>query len=296
MLIDLQIHSNFSDGFLSPKELVKKLKKEGVKVASLTDHNSISGWDEFQREAKKVGLKAIPGLEIYIQFKKKKINILWYNFDIKNEALQKILKSSRQHRVLSVRKSLEKLKRRGFKIDVDKIITGFNDYIPVNRLGTKIAENPFNYRKIVAELIEKRGRDKVILPLREEDILGELFFNKKYGSLSESYVDYQRILKIKKQVGGQIVFCHPGKHNKFSNNATEKLKDAGLIDGIEVLSPHHPLGAIMYAQFLSEKFDLIATGGSDFHLAEGREALIQSSNDWFRIDSSKLRRIREIIG
>jgi len=296
MLIDLQIHSNFSDGFLSPSALVKILNKNGVKVASLTDHNSISGLEEFKREAKKVGIKTIPGLEIYIKFKKKKINILWYNFDAENEDLKKILASSRRHRALSVKKSLFSLKRRGFKIDVDKILAEFNEYIPVNRLGSKISEIPYNYKKIVAELIEKKGKDKVILPLREEDILGELFFNKKYGHLSESFVDYSRILKIKKKVGGQIVFCHPGKHNKFSNNATEKLKEVGLIDGIEVLSPHHPLGAIMYAQFLAEKFDLIATGGSDFHLFEGGDFLLQSSNDWFRIDSNKLRRIREIIG
>lgn len=296
MLIDLQIHSNFSDGFLTPRELVKKLKKEGAKVAALTDHNTISGQEEFFIEAKKVGIKAIWGLEIYVKFKGKTINLLWYNFDPKNEDLNKILLSSRKHRTLLVKKALIKLKHRGFKIDSDKLLANFGDYIPVNRLGAMIVENKINYQKIVKALKEKKGDKNVILPLREEDILGELFFNKKYGRLSESYIDFTRILKIKKQVGGQIIFCHPGKHNKFSKNTTEKIKDIGLIDGIEVLSPHHSIGAIMYSQFLAEKLDLIATGGSDFHLLEGGTALIQSSSDWFRVCSSKLRRIKEIIG
>lgn len=296
MLIDLQLHSKFSDGFLSPKELVKKLKKEGVKVASLTDHNSISGQEDFFIEAKKAGIKAILGLEIYVKLKRKNINLLWYNFDSKNEDLIKILASSRKHRTLLVKKALLKLKHRGFKIDADKLLSDFGDYIPVNRLGAKIVENKFNYQKIVNLLKEKGATKKIIMPLREEDILGELFFNKKYGRLNESYIDFNRILKIKKQVGGQIVFCHPGKHNKFSKNTTDRLKEVGLIDGIEVLSPHHSIGAIMYSQFLAERLDLIATGGSDFHLSEGADFLIQNSSDWFKIDSSKLRRIKEIIG
>lgn len=296
MLIDLQVHSNFSDGFLSPKDLVKKLKANGVKVASLTDHNTIEGQEEFKREAKKAGIKTIPGLELYVKFKRRKINLLWYNFDLQNQDLQKILLSSRQHRALLVRRALARLKRRGYKIDIDQILPDFGNYIPVNRLGAKIAEIPFNHRKIVASLKEKNDGEKVTLPLREEDILGELFFNKKYGGLSESFIDFSRILRIKKQVGGQIVFCHPGKHNKFSNNTADRLKEVGLIDGIEVLSPHHPLGAIMYAQFLAEKLDLIATGGSDFHLSEGGNCLLQDSSDWFSVDSTKLRRIKEIIG
>lgn len=296
MLIDLQLHSKFSDGFLSPKELVKKLKKEGVKVASLTDHNSISGQEDFFIEAKKAGIKAILGLELYVKLKRKNINLLWYNFDSKNEDLIKMLASSRKHRTLLVKKALLKLKHRGFKIDAVNLLSDFSDYIPVNRLGAKIIENKFNYQKIVNLLKEKGATKKIIMPLREEDILGELFFNKKYGRLNESYIDFNRILKIKKQVGGQIVFCHPGKHNKFSKNTTDRLKEVGLIDGIEVLSPHHSIGAIMYSQFLAERLDLIATGGSDFHLSEGADFLIQNSSDWFKIDSSKLRRIKEIIG
>lgn len=295
MLIDLQIHSNHSDGFYPPKELIKKLKKDGVKIASLTDHNTISGLAEFDRAAKKVGIKTIPGLEIYIKFGKKNLSILWYNFDLKNENLHKLLAYSHHQRRLSVQRALGKLKKRGFEININKILAEFNNYIPVNRLALKVMENPFNYKKLVSGLIKKRGKDRVILPLREEDILAELFFNRKYGILRESGIDYKKVLKIKKEVGGQIVFCHPGKHNKFANNITDELKEVGLIDGIEVLSPHHSIGAVMYAQFLAEKLDLIATGGSDFHLFEGGKNLIQSSSDWLVVDSRKLRRINEII-
>ncbi len=300
MLIDLQLHSNYSDGYLSPSELVKLIKSKGIKVAALTDHNTTEGVDEFIKESKKHGIKPIIGMEIYAKYKTKKINILWYNFDRNNIELQKIIESSRRRRSLLVRNILLKLKRRGYKIEVDKILSEFKHYIPINRLADKIMEKEFNYNLVLRGIKKKRKNSpgfsgKLLLPLREDDILGELFFDKKIGRLNEAYINIERLFKIKKEVGGQIVFCHPGKHNKFANNMTEKLKDMGL-DGIEVLSPHHTIGAVMYSQFLSEKLDLIATGGSDFHLFEGDGSLLQDSWDWFMVDSRRLRRIREIIG
>lgn len=299
MLIDLQLHSNFSDGYLSPAELVKFAKSKGVRVAALTDHNTTAGLDDFFKNAKKHNIKPIVGMEIYAKYKNKKINLLWYNFDRNNTKLQEIIESSRRRRSLLVKNILIKLKRRGYKIKVDEILSEFKNYIPVNRLAAKIVEEKFNYNLVLKNIKEKRKKipgfsGKFLIPLREDDILGELFFNKKIGYLSESYINIERLFKIKKEVGGQIVFCHPGKYNKFAKNMTEKLKEMGL-DGIEVLSPHHTIGAVMYSQFLAEKLDLIATGGSDFHLNEGNNRLIQDSWDWFKVDSKYLRRIKEII-
>ncbi len=300
MLIDLQLHSNFSDGYLSPAEIVKELEKRKIKLAALTDHNTTAGLPEFKKEARKRNIKTINGLELYVKYKRRGLNILWYNFDEKNEELQKLLESSRKYRLMIAKKALLGLKKRGFKIDIDDILSSFENYIPVNRLTDKIVASKYNYNLVSRNIKKKRQKrannkyEKKGLPLREEDILGELFFNKDFYKLNEAYISAERLFKIKKRVGGQLVFCHPGKYNKFSRNMTEKLKDLGL-DGIEVLSPQHSIGAIMYAQFLSEKLDLIATGGSDFHLFEGGDSLVQSSWDWFKVDSRYLRRIKEII-
>lgn len=300
MLIDLQLHSNFSDGYLSPTDLVKIYKKRGVKVMSLTDHNTTAGLAEFFKEAKKQKIKPIAGLEIYVKYKRKKMNFLWYNFDKDNLQLQKILEETRRRRIISARNILIKLKRRGYKIDIEKVLADFKYYIPVNRLASKIIENKFNHDLALKNIKIKKKLspnypNSMLLPLREEDVLGELFFNKKIGSLNESYVNVSRLFDIKKEVGGQIVFCHPGKYNKFAKNITDQLKELGL-DGIEVLSPHHNIGAVFYSQFLANKLNLIATGGTDFHLFEGGEYSLQSSSDWFQIDSKYLRRIKEIIG
>jgi hypothetical protein len=297
MLIDLQLHSFYSDGYLSPSELIRFINKQGVRVAALTDHNTLSGLVEFKKEAKKYSIKVINGLELYTKYKGIKINLLWYNFNEGNENLQKLLKEIQQHRFLNCKKYLKKLKKEGYKINEDKILSNFNDYIPINRLTDKIISNKFNHRLLIKRLKQKsKLKGKYFLPPREEDILGELFFNKKNGKLNESYINAERLLKIKKEVGGQIIFCHPGKSNRLANNMTEKLKKSGIIDGIEVLSPHHSINTVMYVQFLAEKLDLIASGGSDFHRFENMAYSLKSSWEWFKIDSKNLRRIRDIIG
>ncbi|HPV65527.1 MAG TPA: PHP domain-containing protein [bacterium] len=292
MLIDLQLHSSYSDGYLSPTKLVDFVFKNGIKVAALTDHNTLAGLPEFKKACSFKKIKAINGLELYCKYKNKKINILWYNFDEKDEGLIGLLKESQSRRAVLVKKSLLKLKKRGFKINVEKIISEFENYIPVNRLSEKIISNKFNYNKVLKEI---KKRDKLIRIPREEDIIRELFFSKKGEYLNESYINIDRVIKIKKRIGGQLVFCHPGKYNKYGNNMTEKLKKIG-VDGIEILSPHHSVGAVLYSQFLAEDLNLISTGGSDFHRFEEGNGKIKSSADWFLIDSRKLRRINEIIG
>ena len=61
---DLHTHSYYSDGKLSPKQVVRDAKKAGVKILALTDHNSISGVKEAIAEGKKLGVRVIPGAEL----------------------------------------------------------------------------------------------------------------------------------------------------------------------------------------------------------------------------------------
>lgn len=86
MLIDLQLHSIYSDGYLTPTQLVSFLSKNKIKLAALTDHNTIEGLGEFRRACKLKKIRSINGLELYCKHKNKRINILWYNFDEKKRS------------------------------------------------------------------------------------------------------------------------------------------------------------------------------------------------------------------
>jgi predicted metal-dependent phosphoesterase TrpH len=62
MLIDLQLHSTYSDGYLTPTQIVKFIAKHGIKVAAITDHNTVSGLYEFRNSCKKYKIKPITGI------------------------------------------------------------------------------------------------------------------------------------------------------------------------------------------------------------------------------------------
>jgi len=288
MIIDLQHHSTYSDGELTPTGVANFAYSHGVKVASLTDHNTVAGLDEFRKACKKRKMKFIAGLELYVKLGHKKFNILWYNFDDSHPALHKFLRETQVKRRGNVRRILNKvIDAKGIEIDIDKILDSYTHYIPINGIVSEMWKSKKN-QKIFEE-------DLAIKNLREEDIMMEYLKNKRYGVLNESYVDIYRVFKLRELLGGQLIINHPGKSGHLTRDQFNHLREMGM-DGIEVLSPHHTLGAVMYYQYIANEFNYIETGGSDFHVFEGSRAKIQDSWDYFKIDSKYLRKIDKIIG
>jgi len=285
MLIDLQLHSTYSDGYLTPTQLAGFIAKAGVKVAALTDHNTLRGLSEFERSCRKHGIKSIPALELYATLNHKRFNLLWFNFE-DHPDLHGILRETQVHRKSKVRKMLEVFKAKGFKVDSEKIMDQMNYYIPVNKLIHELQKEVLNKQKFSRRL-------KSIRP-REEEIIKK-FFNGKGQRLAESYIDVRRIAKLQKKIGGQLVFNHPGKHSQVVPQFIQRLRRLG-IEGIEVLSPHHNVSTVMYVQYLARKYDFFETGGSDFHRFEGNGYPIQHCWQYFKIDSKYLRGVEKIIG
>jgi hypothetical protein len=286
MLIDLQLHSLYSDGYLTPTELAEFIAKQGVKSAALTDHNTVSGVHEFRKACTTQGVKAITGLELYVKLGNTRFNLLWYNFDETAPELHNLLRDSQIRRRGQMRRMLKNLAENGFALDVNKILDKYTHYVPINHGVNDIMSVPSNYKKIVEDL-------KTASP-REEEVIKHYFNSRDFGTLRDSYINFDRIARLRSLIGGQLILCHPAKYNYINVKFWEKLKKSGL-DGVEVLSPHHSYGAVMYIQSLSKEFGFIDTGGSDFHRFEGDDYLIQGSWDYFKIDSDALRRVAEIL-
>ena len=287
MRIDLQLHSTYSDGYMTPTKLAKFLSKEFVKVAAVTDHNTVGGIEEFKIACKKYDIKAISGIELYVKLGNTKFNILWYNFDDTAPELHKMLRDSQVRRRRQIRVILEKLVENGFKMDIEKSLDKFNHYVPINKIVDELLSVPANEKKIKRELDNP-------FPT-EGEIIKEYFNNPHYGVLINSYINIERVLRLRKKIGGQLVVCHPGKHNKAKRDFLEKLRKIG-IDGVELFSPHHSLGTMMHIQRMAREFDFIETGGSDFHRLEGGTMPLQHSWEYYHIKSRYLRGIRKIIG
>lgn len=287
MLIDLQLHSAYSDGYLTPTETVKFVAAQGVKAASLTDHNTVGGLDEFKLACQKYKIKPITGVELYVKLNNKKFNILWFNFDDKSPKLHNLLRQTQIKRRSTVRKILNNLVDKGFKININKFLDKHTHYVPINHLVDEIWKYSSNRKRIKKELLIRNPREK--------EIINKFLKNKSFSILRESYIDINRIIKLRKEIGGQLIFNHPGKNGFVRREFIEKLKKIG-IDGIDVLSPHHSIGAVTYFQFIADEMDFISVGGSDFHRYESEDKLIKKSWDYFKIDSKYLRGVEKIIG
>lgn len=287
MRIDLQLHSTYSDGYLSPTELAQFSKKNDIKVVALTDHNTVGGTYEFRKACEKLKIKAITGMELYVKLGNHQFNILWYNFDETDPRLHDLLRDSQRRRRKQMRNILKRMISQGFKLDVNKIVDKYNHYVPVNHVVDDIIAIPHNLRLVKKQLGLKNPR--------ENDILAEYFHNYKTTPvLTNSFINIERVLRLREKIGGQIILCHPAKYGHIDKKRWEKYKQLGF-DGVETLSPHHSYGAVMYIQHLARELDFIETGGSDFHKGEGSNAPIQRSWDYFHINSKHLRRINEII-
>jgi predicted metal-dependent phosphoesterase TrpH len=286
MRIDLQLHSTYSDGYLTPTEVVDFISKEGVKVAALTDHNTVGGLDEFRQACRKAKIKAINGLELYIKLHYRRFNLLWYNFDETDAELHNVLRNSQVRRRRQMRMLLNKLVDHGFRLNVNRILDKYNHYVPVNHVADDLMSIPFNARKAKKELELKSPR--------EGDILKEYFHNKEIKKLQNSFIDLETVLNLRKRLGGQLILCHPAKHGYVGRSFLDDLKKAGL-DGIEVMSPHHSYGAVVYLQHLAREFKFIEVGGSDFHRFEGMGEPIQHALQYYTIDSALLKGIKKII-
>jgi hypothetical protein len=287
MLIDLQLHSTYSDGYLIPGRLADFISTNNIKIAALTDHNTISGLDEFKLACEKNNIKTIAGVELYVKLGHKKFNLLWYNFDQHNSELHNLLRTSQTRRRRQVGNALIKLKKLGFKIDESELLNKFNHYIPINHLIDHISKIPANKKLIIKKLkIANPGQD---------DILIKIFKNKAFAKISESYIGLKQILNLRKKIGGQLILNHPGKHRRLDEKFMVGIKKLGL-DGLEVISPHHSIGAVMFLERLAREYKLIMTGGSDFHRLESGPAGLTSAYNYFRIDSNYLNNIKKIIG
>ncbi|MBK9332147.1 MAG: PHP domain-containing protein [Ignavibacteria bacterium] len=84
---DLHLHTNYSDGVLSPSRLIDLVRKQNISVISITDHDNVSGIDEALEYGELHGIKVIPGVEISADIDEQEIHILGYFFDHRNPAL-----------------------------------------------------------------------------------------------------------------------------------------------------------------------------------------------------------------
>ena len=259
-LIDFHLHSHYSDGYLSPKELAKKAAILGLKVLSLTDHQTVKGIEEMNFWGKKYGIKNIPGVEIYTHFKGKHLHLLGYNFDWRNKKLNRVLEKLQTDRWPQIRKAINLLNQEKWLLKIEDILAKPTIYPDMSHLANCLKQYPKNWKRIKKDFHLRPGQ---ILTLSE--IIVRYFFKNGRSICPFEEILTSQAIKLIHQAGGKAVLAHPSQQLHWSDDQIIwQIKKMGL-DGLEAISGHHSWLQVEHYQKLAKEMKLFITAGSDYH-------------------------------
>lgn len=225
-IIDLHIHTNCSDGALTPKEVVDLAYKNNVKTIAIADHDTIDAYaDTLFVYAKKRGIKIIPAVEISTKGEKCGFHVLGYNININDKKFKDELKRIRNIRHDYLKKVSDKLIELGYFINYEKL----SQIETVTK--AHIADDVINNEKNKNKLVDIFG----YIPSKGEFI--ETIMNEGCPAyVKKNTVTPIEAANIIRQSGGKVVLAHPVAY-KYEDNLTEEdvLKVIKEIkaDGIE---------------------------------------------------------------
>ena len=248
MCVDLHTHSFFSDGTVSPATLVAMAVERNLAGMALTDHDTTEGVAEFLRLSERKGLVAISGLEISCLHRGISLHILGYGIQPDHPLLNAWLETLQQGRKTRNLGILEKLATMGIAI--------------TNREMEELSQCGQAGRPHIARLLVDKGYARNMY----EAFSLYLGKNKPAWCRRFSYTAAESI-DIIHQAGGLAVLAHSGQIDpamKIQPQLIHELQERKL-DGLEIFYPSHTRKIQKRLQGLAKKYDLLVTGGSDFH-------------------------------
>ena len=245
--IDLHTHSTASDGSYSPGELIRHAKEKGLSAVALTDHDTVEGIEEALKIGAEVGIEVIPGVEISVDYKPE-MHILGYFLGDNYKNALSILERLIENRNERNPKIISKLNELGYDITMDEV---------KNEAKGKVVARPH-----VAKVLEKKGY------VKSTDAAFERFlgFGKPAYFPKNRMTPEEGIREIL-NAGGIPVLAHP--IFLFPSMAQldlllGELAKYGLM-GIEAYYTDNTVKDTGNILRLALKYNLLATGGSDFH-------------------------------
>ncbi|QDP72673.1 PHP domain-containing protein [Legionella israelensis] len=248
-MIDLHCHSYYSDGINSPNELIEKASVNGVKYLAITDHDTTEGIKPFQQSLieRASDITLIKGIELSVSWKKHVIHILGLHL-MNHEKLDDLIYQQNQQRI-----------QRAKEISSALALSGLKD---AYRKACEIAGHERVARPHFAQVLINEGMAKDMVSA----------FKKFLGRGRKAYVPTSWI-NIKEAVdgildaGGQAVIAHPLKYGLTRTKLYELITDFKRAGGtgLEVVSGDMTKLKIQEAAAICQRFDLLASSGSDYH-------------------------------
>jgi predicted metal-dependent phosphoesterase TrpH len=242
---DLHTHSTYSDGRLTPTDLIERAVSRGLEVFALTDHDCTDGIAEALEAAQKhPRLLFIPGIELSTDLPQEEVHVLGYFVDWRNPHFQGRLDHLRYSRLERSQKMLAKLKGLGIEVSWQRV------------------------KEIAGD--GAVGRPHIALAMLEAGHISSLeeAFDRYLARNSPAYVEREKITPVEAvqliiDASGLPVLAHPRDLQNLESLLVE-LKEAGLI-GMEVYYQDYDQQAIERLLAIAHQHDLLPLGGSDFH-------------------------------
>jgi len=248
MINDFHVHSNESDGQLSPEMLIDLAIGKGISVIALCDHDTTAGVRRFIQYGKSRGIKALSGIELSAQWRGGNCHLLGISVSDSYEPLESVLKKTRESRNRRNGLILEKLSDFGIDLSIDQLRI---------EAGGEVVARPH-----IAAALFKAG---YVNSFQEA-------FDKYLCKEGLAYVDRFRLspveaVKLLCEAGAFTVLAHPAQLNLSNGDLFDfviELKNAGL-KGVEIYAPNTSEQQISFYKEIAVSLGLAVTGGSDFH-------------------------------
>lgn len=247
-MIDLHTHSTESDGTLTPQELMQLASDIGLSAIALTDHDTVGGLSKAKPVAESLGIELVPGIELSTDYNGTEVHMLGFYIDDTNPAFLKKLQEFIDSRNLRNEKMAFLLQKEGFSITLEDLYREYPDSV-ITRA---------HFARYLVEHGYVKDRDTV--------------FRKYLGDNCRCYVPREKItpfeaIDLIHLGGGLAFFAHPVlchmNHDRLRFFVRD-LKEAGLT-GMEAVYSMNSPGDERNMKKLAQEFDLLISGGSDFH-------------------------------
>ncbi len=247
--VDLHLHTNHSDGYHSPVEVVDKAIWRGIETIAITDHDEVSALPLAIEYGSTNGIEVLPGIELSVRYKGLDVHILAYCFDYENEEFIKYINLFKKQRLKRAQQIVDKLTDLEVHIEFDEVL----DIAGSGTVGRPHIANLLVAKKQVNNFQE--AFDKY---------LGD----GKPANVEKYSIDIQNAVSIIGRAGGICSIAHPGI-NLQNSDILDLIKFG--VQGLEVIHPRHSQERVRQYRNVVEEYQLVETGGSDFHGGEKGE-------------------------
>lgn len=292
-IIDLHVHTNVSDGELSPKEVIDIAVKNGVYALAITDHDTIDAYnDELFEYAKRNNLILIPAVEISTKIKKCGIHVLGYNFDLTNSDFRNKLKLLRNARHDYLYNVAFKLKELGYIVNVDELdkieaVTKAHIALDIvsNLLNKKLLLDNFGYIPSKGEFIETVMNEGCPAYVKKATI-----------TPSEA-------VELIRKAGGKAVLAHPVAY-KYEDGLTDEdifeLIKEMKVEAIEanyiyIDRNNNIIDECGHWKKIAADNNMVCTIGSDFHKDNGIKPVIGVINHKIDLNEEEINRVLDYL-